>query len=194
MQLKRWGLLLVVCLTACGDFDATTPPDVSAALTGTAQRPTVTPSPLIATDPPQVTTAPVAMQSPEERYITIAQGSALPNIRKGMGIPEGEWEASVSNLGQGPELEIRIPLNPANDNEQFVQLGKQNIAQIVNALFVADPQLFRITAIGTFPDLGQELPAVSMFVYRSKSDHWGSVARDELESIAEWVDIKPRFR
>lgn len=131
--------------------------------------------------------------SRKDRYIAIAKDAAMTDIRGG-DVPAGRWDASVINVGDGPELEITMPLNPALSNDQFVRQARRNLAGVINALFVADPELFRITAIGTFPDLGPETPAVSIFVYRSKSDHWGTVTADELDTLAEWVNIKPRFR
>lgn len=166
-------------------------PTPSPLIVSTAMVPTATGVP---TAEPAATSAPVATQSREDRYLAIAQDAALPDIRGGMGVPAGEWSASVINAGAGPELQIRIPLNPAGNNAQFVRLAKQNIAQIVNALFVADPELARIAAIGTYPDQAGESPAVSVMVLRSASGDWGTVTAEQLDTVAERVDIKPEFR
>ena len=204
-QLKRWAIwggaaLVVLCVIGLAnrpkDRDATPTPETAAQATSTPSPLIETTATLMNTATPAVTATPApppATQTPKERYITIAQGSALPLVRD-RDMSDGEWEASVINAGDGPELELRVPLSMALSNEQFVRQARRNIALIVNALFVAEPDLFRITVIGTFPDQGPELPAVSLFVYRSKSNDWGTVTADQLDGLAEWVDIKPRFR
>lgn len=158
--------------------------------------PTNTPGP---TNTPQATATkapirPTATRSVENQYLATARKAALPDIRDALGVPSGEWSIDVMNLGAGPETHVRMPLNPANSNEQFVRLAKQSIARVINALFVSDPALARVVVIGTFPT-GQagELPAVSIAVKRGSAD-WGIVPIDELVSIADFVDIKPRYR
>lgn len=191
-------IMLLAVLVGCAAPAATQGPAIATATNGpppVAAQPTGTPvqTPLTPTLVPP-TAQPTPTAGPEDRYLAIAQGAALPSIRPAMGMPAGEWRASVINAGEGPELELRAPLNPAGSNDQFVRLAQQNIAQIVNALFVADPALARVVVIGTLPENEQELPAVSLAVRRDAAPEWGAVVSADLVVLAEFVDIKPEYR
>lgn len=137
---------------------------------------------------------PAPPPTPESRYLSIAQEAAGPSIRTAAH-GEGAWKAELLNVGEGPELTLTMPLNQALSNEQFVRLAKQRIGQVVNALFVSDPALVRVTVIGTFPqEPGNELPAVSLFVRHDLVPSWGSATVAELEASGATFDIKPRYQ
>jgi hypothetical protein len=176
-------------------------PTAPATVPVSTDTPTATPPPTETKAPTFTPTAgptstprpPPPTPSRKDRYIAIAKEAALPLIRIDM--PDGEWKASVINAGKGQELQLTMPLNEAFDNEQFVRLAKQSMAQVFNALFVSDPDLVRIAIIGTYPRTGSvELPSVSIAIQRSAFAEWGTVLRDEIDQRAEFVDIKEPYR
>lgn len=200
MRLRR-GSVLAAMLLLISCTSSRTPTQGPAIATATAGPPPVAAQPTTAptatvSEPTAIpaTPAPAPTASPEDRYLAIAQDAAMPSIRSAMGMPAGEWKASVINVGEGPELELRAPLNPATNNDQLVRLAQQNIAQIINALFVADPALARVVVIGTLPENGQEMPAVSLAVRRDAAPEWGAVVPADLATLAEFVDIKPDYQ
>lgn len=196
------GLMVGVLVALCAlggylrntDGAATrTPTTVAAAPPPTQTAPAPSTATPTARAPAETPPPPAATAAPEQRYIAIAQDAALADIRAAMGVPAGAWTASVIDLGAGPELELRMPLNPAGDNAQFVRLAKQTIAQVINALFVDDPALARVVVIGTFPDQAGESPAVSIAVKRGAAS-WGSATVADIEAAAEFVNVKPEYR
>lgn len=169
--------------TAAPEPTATLAPTDTPAPTDTAG-PTNTPAPTATPEP----------QSQEDILLAVVKEAFGPAVRGGSGLPEGEWKVEVRNLGEGPEAYVTMPLNQGLSNEQFLRQAKRTVARVMNAVFVADPSIVRTVVVGTFPLGDTDQPAVSMFAKRSASNAWGRLLWEDLEPIAEHVDIKPRFQ
>lgn len=201
-----WGCLpVVVLLVCCGmaqaigqpSAESTAAPTSAPAPVAQADTPVPTSAPTVeptATTPPEPTPtpAPVATLSPEDALLVVVKDAFGPVIRE-QGQPGGAWKVEIMNLGSGPEAYVTMPLNYALSNEQFVRQAKRTIARVMNAVYVADPSLVRVGVVGTFPLGDVELPAVSMFAKQDAAT-WGQVSADELEQVADNVDIKPRYQ
>lgn len=169
--------------------EATEAPTAGVEPTEAPAEPTAAPEP---TEVVVLTEAPTVEDSPEARYVRIAQeGLTIPSTRPAMGLPDGEWKAEVVTLENGPEVTLTFPLGPGLTNEQTVRQAQRQCAQVVKALFDADPALARVTAFGTLPDGAgsTELGAVSIFVTRDQYAAWDGVA----ENLGEWR-IAPRYQ
>lgn len=195
-----FGLLIVCCV---GIFLIPTPARTTTAPTSTA-RVEVAVSTALPTDPPPVvpTVAPVPTEpppdtpvpipvptaapaptpipatptpdSPEARYIAIAQaGVTIPSVRTA-DMPKGEWKADVVDNGSGPEITLTMPVGIGLSNEQLVRQAKRQIAQAVKALFDSDPKIARVSVTGTLPDGadGAELGVALIFVERAAYAAW----------------------
>jgi hypothetical protein len=155
--------------------------------------PTIVPSPAPtaeATPAPAATEAPVLTEtpepaptalpasptpdSPEARYITIAQaGVTIPSVRTA-DMPKGEWKADVVDNGNGPEITMTMPVGIGLSKEQLLRQAKRQIAQAVKALFDSDPKIARVSVTGTLPDGANntELGVALIFVERATYTTW----------------------
>lgn len=208
-----FGLLIVCCVgIALLPSPARTP--VAAAPTGTAgvevvasteaptaqptadptQPPPDTPVPMpIPTDVPAPTPVPVTPtpDSPEARYVAIAQaGVTIPSVRTA-GMSKGEWKADVVDIGKGPEITLTMPVGIGLSTAQMLRQAKRQIAQAVKALFDSDPKIARVSVTGTLPDGsdGSELGAASIFVERAAYTAWDGLP----ENLGNWR-IPPRYQ
>lgn len=96
----------------------------------------------------------------------LARGAAQPTTR------EGPWSAQQQNLGEGPEVQVTMPLNLDGSNEQIVRLNQTRIAGVVKAVFDAYPDVGRVNVIGTSPVGEQETPGISIVVTRAEYAAW----------------------
>lgn len=137
-----------------------------------------------------------------QRYLTIAQqavtASVEPHDSGQSTLAHDIWHASViADSGEtGSAVVIHLPLEQIDGqtNAEFTHSAKQQIGQIINALFATDPSLVRVGIIGKVPTAdGKNLPAISVFIKRSASSQWGSVAPNDIERLAQSVYIHEQF-
>ncbi|NOK58372.1 MAG: hypothetical protein GFH27_549279n178 [Chloroflexi bacterium AL-W] len=131
----------------------------------------------------------------KSHYVFLAQQTLTSRQRTDNDLPKGEWKAITVASDNDTALVIVLPLDRQPTNKKFIRVAKQEIVEVINTLFVDAPTLTRIGVVGTFPgEEGEEIPAISIFVNRSASSEWGNLAVDEIEAIAQSVEIKPQFR
>ncbi|GAB4209173.1 MAG: hypothetical protein OHK0022_39790 [Roseiflexaceae bacterium] len=136
--------------------------------------------------------APAEQSDQVQRYVSVAQ--QVSPSKQGQR-PGSEWRGEVIKYEPGYGAVIIMPLDAAPTNAEFVRVAKQRIALVVNALFLNDPQIIRVGVVGTFPnERGEELPAVSLVVSKNASPTWGQVSAEELDRIAQSVNVRERYR
>ena len=143
------------------------------------------------TTAPAPTSAPAVADTPEARYVALAQaGVTIPSVRPSA-VGKGEWKAEVSDLGKGPEVTLTMPVGAGLDKAQVVRQAQRQLAQVVKAIFDGDPAVVRVTAIGTYADGndGSELPVASIFVTRAQYGQWDGTA----VNLGDWR-IAPRYK
>lgn len=190
--------LLVVVVAI---FGPKTPPKTTTTTTSGPQPtlllevPTLAPEPPTAApaavEPTSAPVAPVPTDTPEAHYVALARaGVTIPSVRPA-GVGKGEWTADVTDIGNGPEVTLTMPVGAALDNAQVVRQAKRQLAQVVKAIFDGDPAVVRVTAIGTYADGsdGSELPVASIFVTRDQYTKWDGTA----DNLGDWR-IAPRYQ
>lgn len=151
---------------------------------------TLAPEPIV-TPAPTNAPAPSAVPTNEDRYVALAQsGVTIPSVRPS-DVGKGAWSADVTDLGNGPEVTLTMPVGAGLDATQAVRQAKRQLAQAVKAIFDGDAAVVRVTAIGTYADGndGSELPVASIFITREQYARWDGTA----ENLGDWR-IAPRYQ
>lgn len=186
--------LLVVIVALFGPKTPTTTTTTAPQPTQRLEVPTL--APIAATEAPAIEptatpAAPVVTDTPEARYVALAKnGVTIPSVRPA-DVGKGEWNADVTDIGNGPEVTLTMPVGAALSAAQVVRQAKRQLAQVVKAVFDGDPAVVRVTAIGTYADGndGSELPVASIFVTREQYTKWDGTA----DNLGDW-HIAPRYQ
>lgn len=142
--------LLVFCLVGCGAERAARP---AAAPLATRVPPTTTPAP---------TAAPTATPDAADALLALVQQAAQPNLA------DGAWEAKQTDFGNGPRVNVTMPLNELGSNEQIVRLNQNRMAGVMRALFEEYPELNEVNVIGQIAGVA----AISLLVTREEYAAW----------------------
>jgi hypothetical protein len=122
--------------------------------------------------------------------VRVAQaGVTIPITR--INLLKGEWKATLTNLGDGPHVELTMPIGVGLDNEQTIRQGQRYLSQAVAALFNDDPTIVSILAYGTLPDgpNQEEINALSILMERAAFEAWDGTAAN----LGDWR-VAPRYQ
>lgn len=86
-------------------------------------------------------------------------------------LADGEFTAERTDFGNGPRVNVTMPLNDLGANEQIVRLNQIRMAGVAKALFDAYPELAEVNVIGSLDGTN----AISLLVTRDEYTAWDGI-------------------